>query len=182
MSRLVTKPKKWHVRPAKTQIRPVWSESSLCAQWVAKDLSFLHADSEVADAQVDLSLRWAHKPFCWFFHEAAQISHFSRVCACDTPVCLNKRYTRIRPVLVEKFGYFSFFCKQLDIFSFFFFFFFFFFIYFSLLERLPQRWQFFCSDHTCPLNVYRTQEVLKIEISCTTFGQPVFYKNIVDIL
>ena len=38
------------VHPAKTQIslgiRPVWSESSLCAQWVAKDPSFLHADSE----------------------------------------------------------------------------------------------------------------------------------------
>ena len=50
MSRLMTKPTKWHVRPAKTQIslgiRPVWSESSLCAQWVAKDSSFLHADSE----------------------------------------------------------------------------------------------------------------------------------------
>ena len=38
------------VRPAKTQIslgiRPVWSESSLCDHWVAKDPSFLHADSE----------------------------------------------------------------------------------------------------------------------------------------
>ena len=41
------------VRPAKTQISmgicPVWSESSLCAQWVAKDTSFLHADSEDSD-------------------------------------------------------------------------------------------------------------------------------------
>ena len=41
------------VRPAKIQIslgiRPVWSESSLCAQWVAKDPSFLHADSEDFD-------------------------------------------------------------------------------------------------------------------------------------
>ena len=41
------------VRPAKTQIslgiRPVWSESSLCAQWVAKDPSFRHADSEDTD-------------------------------------------------------------------------------------------------------------------------------------
>ena len=38
------------VHPAKTQasmgIRPVWSESSLCAQWVAKDQRFLHVDSE----------------------------------------------------------------------------------------------------------------------------------------
>ena len=41
------------VRPAKTQInlgiRPVLSESSLCAQWVAKDPRFLHADSENSD-------------------------------------------------------------------------------------------------------------------------------------
>ena len=41
------------VRPAKTQIslgiRPVWSESSLCAQCVGKDPSFLHADSEDSD-------------------------------------------------------------------------------------------------------------------------------------
>ena len=53
MSQCMTKPTKWHVRPAKTQIsfgiRPVWSESSLCAQWLAKYLSFLHADSEDAD-------------------------------------------------------------------------------------------------------------------------------------
>ena len=41
------------VRPAKTQIslgiRPDWSESSLCSQWVAKDPSFLHADNEDSD-------------------------------------------------------------------------------------------------------------------------------------
>ena len=41
------------VHPAKTQIslgiRPVWSESSLCTQWVAKDPSFLHADSKDSD-------------------------------------------------------------------------------------------------------------------------------------
>ena len=40
-------------RPAKTQISlgicSVWSESSLCTQWVAKDPSFLHADSEDSD-------------------------------------------------------------------------------------------------------------------------------------
>ena len=65
------KTNKMTVRPAKTQlslgIRPVWSESSLCAQWVAKDTSFLHADSEdSADAQADLSLRWAHSHFVDF--------------------------------------------------------------------------------------------------------------------
>ena len=29
--------------------------------------------SDWADAQADLSLRWAHIPFCWFCHEAAQL-------------------------------------------------------------------------------------------------------------
>ena len=47
------KTNKMTVRPAKTQIslgiRPVWSESSLCAQWVAQDPSFLHAPSEDSD-------------------------------------------------------------------------------------------------------------------------------------
>ena len=53
LSCLRTKPTKWSVRPAKTQISldicPVWSGSSLCAQWVAKDPSFLHADSKDSD-------------------------------------------------------------------------------------------------------------------------------------
>ena len=56
------------VRPAKTQIslgiHPVWLESSLCAEWVAKDPSFLYADSE--DAQADLSLCWAHSRIVGF--------------------------------------------------------------------------------------------------------------------
>ena len=62
------------LRPAKTQISLgiclVWSESSLCAQWVAKDPRFLHADTEDwsdwADAQADLSLRWEHSHFVGF--------------------------------------------------------------------------------------------------------------------
>ena len=44
------KTNKMSVHPAKIQIRlgirPVWSESSLCTHWVAKDPRFLHADSE----------------------------------------------------------------------------------------------------------------------------------------
>ena len=68
------KTNKMTVRPGKTQIslgiHPVWSESSLCAQWIAKDPSFLHADSEDwsdwADAQADLSLRWGHSHFVGF--------------------------------------------------------------------------------------------------------------------
>ena len=69
------KTNKMSVCSAKTQIsldiRPVWSESSLCAQWVAKGPRFLHADSEDydqtgRDAQADLSLRWAHTHFVGF--------------------------------------------------------------------------------------------------------------------
>ena len=41
MSRLMTKPTKWSVRPAKPQIR------------------------------LGGCIRWAHMPFCWFCHEAA---------------------------------------------------------------------------------------------------------------
>ena len=55
MSRIVTKPTKWHVRPAKTQIS---------------------LPSEDSDQQADLSLRWAHMPFCWFSREAvSQLNH-----------------------------------------------------------------------------------------------------------
>ena len=59
------KSNKVSVRPAKTQIslgiRPSWSEYSLCAQWVAKDPSFLHADSEDSDQT------WRMPRLIWFF-------------------------------------------------------------------------------------------------------------------
>ena len=63
------------VRPANTQIslgiRPVRSESSLCAEWIAKDPRFLQADSKDSDqtgriTQADLSLRWTHSHFVGF--------------------------------------------------------------------------------------------------------------------
>ena len=53
MSRLMTKPTKWHVRPAKTQIslgiRPVWSESSLSAWRMLGSLATHWAHSEDSD-------------------------------------------------------------------------------------------------------------------------------------
>ena len=63
LSCLMTKPTYWYVHPTKTQISlgicPVWSESSLCAQWVAKDPTFLHADSEDSDQTGQMpSLIW----------------------------------------------------------------------------------------------------------------------------
>ena len=75
------KTNKMSVRPAKTQISlgicPVWSESSLCAQWVTKDPSFLHADSKDSD-QTGRCQGWSEsslgaQPHCWFCHEVAQV-------------------------------------------------------------------------------------------------------------
>ena len=77
MSRNMTKPTKWLC--AQRRLRSAWAsaqsdQSSLC---VAKDPSFLHVDCEDCedwtDAQADLSLRWAHMPFCWFCREAAHM-------------------------------------------------------------------------------------------------------------
>ena len=65
-----------HVRPAKIQIslriRAVWSESSLGAFWITKDVTFLHADCEdwssLASVQADLSLRRVHMSDGWFLY------------------------------------------------------------------------------------------------------------------
>ena len=81
------KTNKMNMRPAKTRISlgicPVWSESLLCAQWVVKDPSFLHADSEDwsdwAYAQADLSLRWAHNHIVGFVMKwLILLAHLSR--------------------------------------------------------------------------------------------------------
>ena len=71
----LTKPTKWSVRPAKTQIslgiHPVWSESSLPA-WRSIGSSATHFGalqrfwSDWTDAQADLGLRWAHSHFVGF--------------------------------------------------------------------------------------------------------------------
>ena len=59
MSRSTTKQTKWPVLPVKTQInqgtRPVWSEYSQCAQWVAEDLVFPHVDREDSDQTGQMS-------------------------------------------------------------------------------------------------------------------------------
>ena len=81
MSQRMTKPTKWHVHPTETQIslgiRPVWSVFAVHMKkvWV---LSYqLSAQqrlwSDWVDAQADLSLRWAHMPFCRFCPVLAQM-------------------------------------------------------------------------------------------------------------
>ena len=81
MSHLMTKPTKWHTCPAKTQ-RSTWAstqsdQSSLSAWRKLGSLTTHWAHSEDCsdwmDAQADLSLRWVHCHFCWFYHEVAQL-------------------------------------------------------------------------------------------------------------
>ena len=71
------------MRPAKTQIslgiRPVWSESSLCTHWVAKDPRFLHADSKDSLSGWSESLLGTQS-LCWFCHVVVQMDvKFSRI-------------------------------------------------------------------------------------------------------
>ena len=75
------------VRPAKIRnslgICPVWSESSVCTQWELLKVSSCGQQrlwSDLAYAQADLSLCWAHMPFCCFCHEAAQILYHVLSC------------------------------------------------------------------------------------------------------
>ena len=66
---------------APSKLRSAWAstqsdQSSLCAQWVAKDTRFQTDSkdwSDWADAQADVSLHWAHRSFRWFCCVAAHI-------------------------------------------------------------------------------------------------------------
>ena len=77
----MTKPTKWHVHPAKTQIslgiRPVWSESSLSTWRKLRSLATHWMHSEDSDQTWEIHrliwVCWAHMPFCWFCWEVAQI-------------------------------------------------------------------------------------------------------------
>ena len=81
-NRLMTKPTEWLC--AQRRLRsacPVWSESLLCTQWVAKDPSFLHADSKDSDQSGQMPrlicLRWAHMPLCWFCHLSRRLTRWA---------------------------------------------------------------------------------------------------------
>ena len=77
----MTKPTKWPVHPAKTQIslgiRPVWLESLLSAWRKLGSLGTHEAHSEDwldwVDAKAYLSLCWARKTNCWFCHASAHM-------------------------------------------------------------------------------------------------------------
>ena len=78
LSRLMTKPTKWHVHPAKTQISlgilPVWSESSLSALRNTGSLATHWAHSEDSDqtGRMPRLIRvFDGRTLIFFFHEAA---------------------------------------------------------------------------------------------------------------
>ena len=85
MSHNMTKPTKWQMCSPKSQISlgicPVWSKSSLCAQWVVKDLMFLHADSEDSDQT------WWMPRLIWVF--AGCTGHFVGVVVLQLNYCLT---------------------------------------------------------------------------------------------
>ena len=88
MSRLMTKLTKWLF--AQRKLRSVWAsaqsdQSSLCAQWVAKDPSFLHADIEDSGCRGWSEFSLGAQSFCWFCHEASKVwmiflPYFSTLC------------------------------------------------------------------------------------------------------
>ena len=96
LSRSMSKPSKWSVHPAKTSISlgicPVWSESSLCALWVAMDPWSSCGEQRLwsdyrTDAQADLSLRCLHRSFCWFCHAQAHVLGFALPQLNETKIC-----------------------------------------------------------------------------------------------
>ena len=96
MSHIITKPTNWHVCPAMTQITmgilPVWS---VFTQWAANGPRFLHAGrSDWTDAQTDPSLCWAHRSFCWFCCDVAQIN-------CSVPLFSTRCFPPVFPVPIK---------------------------------------------------------------------------------
>ena len=73
------KTNKMTVRPVKTQISQSYQSLHYLRLKEPRGLSYPLSGqrrlwSDWADAQADLSFRWAYMPFCWFCHDAAQIS------------------------------------------------------------------------------------------------------------
>ena len=81
MSCLMTKPTKWLC--ALRRLRSAWASAQ-------SDQSL-----RCADAQADPSLRWAHMPFCWFCHEAVQITHKPFFCCILVDTCIALNFSRI---------------------------------------------------------------------------------------
>ena len=84
-------------------IRPVWSESLLFSWRKLGSLAthWAHNEDDWSDAQAVLSLRWAHKSFCWFCHQVAQMKdkfvEVGTVCIyfCSLKHSLKRKYSSV---------------------------------------------------------------------------------------
>ena len=54
--------------------------------------------SDWVDTQYDLSLRWAHMPFCWFCHDTTQWSLFVRFLLVFNLLCVLFKVARLSSV------------------------------------------------------------------------------------
>ena len=80
-SLLTTKPTKWRApsedsdqsghSPSLIRVFPVRTKKDWVLRYPKRALQRLWSDW--SGAQADLSLRWVHRSFCWFYHEAAQV-------------------------------------------------------------------------------------------------------------
>ena len=83
---------------APSEDRSAWAcarsdQSLLCTQRIGKDPSFLHVYSKGSDqtgrmpdwvdVQVDLSLHWAHMPFCWVLSYAGSYMYSTCYFTCN---------------------------------------------------------------------------------------------------
>ena len=99
MSRLMRKATKW--------VSAQSDQSSLCAQWVAKDPKFLHVDSEdwsghgICPGWSESSL--AAQSFCWFCHVAAQMLFTAFPVKGITSSMLGKQVNRCWKEWTDKF-------------------------------------------------------------------------------
>ena len=101
MSRLMTKPTKWHVcQPSEDSDQPGHPPSLIRVFTVRLKKVWVlgypvsaqrRLWSDWADAQADLSLCWVHRWFCWFCHEVAHIN--------PVMVCLQKSSLLKRPMV-----------------------------------------------------------------------------------
>ena len=58
--------------------------------------------SVLADAQADLSLRWAHMPFCWFCHEVAHEKLIPAWAPAQTDVRMKKFRDAVFPYRTQR--------------------------------------------------------------------------------
>ena len=159
---------KMTVHPAKTQqislgIHPVWSESSQCAQWVAKNPMFLHADSKDPDQTGQMPrLIWV---FAWHSCHFVIPNHTkSGGVLCHSDIDETLMTVSPRPVTEPKTKFFHcstcFFCGK---------------VFPSKVHFIPSEWVSI-RPWSIPLSV-------SASFPCSNFSTfwPIFFKLCIDI-